>query len=329
MQAMLAAGLAESTRAAYTRTWRRFMGDGVGTAGEDFEDQLARFVVRRTSRPGPRVATVRQDVAAIRSIASARAGRASGAAESAGFVDRILRGAEAVERAVRPRVARPDGRIGRQVPPLGEAELIAMKRVASAPDEQLLWRHAAVAYSAGLRAAEHLGGADGSGLTWERVRLDHPDGPHLVLGWTAREGGRTKTQPSAIGTLGEAGRVDGAAILRRMRRDAGAGATGPIFRYGRRAKDVKGGTLSRQLFVRRLRRLAQKAGLQQASRYTAHSLRAGRATDMLRAGVPRDIIMKACRWKTEAALRRYERLRVRELRSLSRTGEPTDEAGVG
>lgn len=325
MQVALAAGLAESTRASYARIWRRFQ----NAVGEEVADDvgreerggvlLARFAASRLAA-GLRVGTAKQELAAIRHVASARAGR-----DPAALVDRILRGYENIERMTRPRLAQPDGRVGRQVPPLGARELKAMRSAAKTADERTLADHACVAYSAALRAAEHVAGAGEAGhaLTWDRVMLDHEQGPHLRLGWIERRGGRTKTAPSAIGTLGKADGVDGAAILRRKHAVVAPGAAGPVFTYMGPGTHPDG-TLGRAGFTIRLRSLARKAGLPRAAEYTGHSLRAGRATDLLRDGVPHHLIMKACRWRSATSLLRYERLAAGELRRLTRT----DQAGV-
>jgi Phage integrase family len=322
LQIAAVAALAPTTRRAYRRVWEKFR----MTLGKDEgwdELEMARYAARRATEAGvtgqpPRMTTITQELAGIRNIGEVRlGGMAKSGQDRSGMLGRTLRGLAALEKMTRPRLSTADGLVGRQAPPLGRRELERMSTYVESEDERTLWEECVVAYTAALRGVEHVAGA----LTWRRVRLDDEDGPHLVLGWTESEGGRTKTAAQAIAVLGVASeRVDGAKVLRRRRaRGGGVGAGEPVFVYGAR-RGAGRGVISHTEFNTRLRALAMKSGLPQAERFSAHSLRAGRATDMVRAGVPRDVIKKACRWLSDESVMRYERLAARELREASKTG---------
>ncbi len=75
--------------------------------------------------------------------------------------------------------------------------------------------------------------------------------------------------------------------------------TGPLLRSVDRHGRVGTGRLSTDSVSRIVQRLAVRAGLPDAERYTAHSLRAGGATAAYKAGAPVSAIKRQGRWKSD------------------------------
>ncbi|MBP2478202.1 integrase [Crossiella equi] len=75
--------------------------------------------------------------------------------------------------------------------------------------------------------------------------------------------------------------------------------TGPLLRSIDRHGKIGTGQLTTDSISRIVQRLAVRAGLPDAQRYTAHSLRAGGATAAYKAGAPVSAIKKQGRWKSD------------------------------
>ncbi len=278
--ALIAAATPVNTRRAYARAWNAFTAwcavQG-RTSLPATAETLAEYVTHLTEDRALSPASVEQAIAAIRR--NHRAERYDGQPDTQGALV-VLRGYKC-RRA-------DEGHTTQQAPPV---TIDALRRMIDACDpETLIGARDQLVLVLGLAMMARR--SELCSLRWEDVTATE-DGLEIRVR-------RSKTDQDARGAVvavprGQHADTDPVRLLRRYREALGVD-TGPLLRSVTRHRQAGSGPLSPDAVHRIVRGAAERAGLDNPERYTAHSLRAGGATVAYKAGHPVSTIAAHGRW---------------------------------
>lgn len=285
---LFARGLATRTRSSYASAQRRYL-EFCGAAQlpplPPSEGVLCLFVVF-LAQQGLAHQTITAYLSGVRNLEIARGGHPIDR-DGMPRLQLVLRG---IARTPSDRPQRP------QRLPITGTIMHQLRRVWSGQDfeSRLMWAATCVGYFGFLRAGEFtmVDPTAPPSITLEDVAVDSRTAPSALRLFLRR----AKTDPFGKGVeifLGSSGTevCAVAALLSYM--SVRPPARGHLFVW------EDGRPLSRPVFVTRLRRGLELAGLE-VGRYSGHSLRIGAATSAAAAGVPDHLIKMLGRWQSDA-----------------------------
>jgi len=259
---------------------------------------IAFFFDTATKPSPPRISTLNTTWAALQMAWRAR-GIIRPDLEHGAVLD-ALRALRETERRTCPRIRGEDGRMLGQVPVLLVPQLLGALEAADVSCADSLDRitfraQCALAWSVGLRAAEHVAGI----MLWRHL-TDNPAHGMQVLLVSPKNSDFCERVP--LWRVHDS--LDVPVLIRRLYQARGEPrGREPVFTY--RRPDGSRGPEPRQRFTDRLRAAGMRAGIADASRWTGHSFRAGAASWMDGAGFRCEYIQRHLRWRSATAAAAY------------------------